>query len=453
MSFESVFAMITERVLFAVCLFLLAGSVYLTVKMRFIQIRFIPFLYRKLKASLFQKRSKGGEHTISPSRALFTAMSTTLGISTIVGPVIAIQLGGPGALLGFLLASFFGGAATYVEVCLSVHYRKKTESGQVMGGPMQYLKHMFSSKAASYYATCCMVLMTGWSAAQANQLAAILDSPSMGSFRVPVVYSGIFLVLIVILALRGGVKRIGSFSAKLVPVMFLLYLGSSLWIVGVNIAELGEVLSTVWHAAFNPYALASGTLVGGVVSALRWGIFKGVQTTEAGLGTQAIPHSMAETSDPRAQGSLAMLSTFSAGGIAFLSGCVALLTNTWQDPSLPLGISMVAASYQQYFSLAGVAIVAVSTVLFGFGTILGNGFNGGQCYGYLTQNRKKRYYLAATGVMVFLGAIGEVKTVWSMVDILLAFIAVPHMVALLLSVHRFPELFLSKNIKKPLQAN
>ncbi len=444
MFFKEFLEGITDPILFAVCIFLLLGSIYITIKMRFIQIQLIPFLYKKLKMSISKGRTVEKEHTISPSKALFTAMSTTLGISTLVGPVIAIQLGGPGALLGFLLTSFFGSAATYVEVCLSVHYRKKQEDGRIMGGPMQYLKEIFSAKMAKWYALCCMILMMGWSAAQANQLAAVLDSPALGSFRIPVIYSGLALVLLVVLALRGGVKRIGSFSAKLVPVMFLLYIGSSLWIIALNLDQMGFVLSTMWKAAFSPYALATGSLVGGLVSAVRWGIFKGVQVTESGVGTQTIPHSMAETTDPRSQGSLAMLSTFSAGGVAFLSGCVALITNTWQDPSLSIGIGVVVASYQQYFSVAGVFIVAISAVLFGLGTILGNGFNGSQCYGYLSHNKKNGIYLFGTALMVFLGAIGEVKTVWSMVDILMALIAVPHMAALLFSVHKTPELFRSK---------
>ena len=76
-----------------------------------------------------------------------------------------------------------------------------------------------------------------------------------------------------------------------------------------------------------------------------------------------------------------MVSTFSAGALTFLSGCVALITQTWQDPSLPLGISMVTASYQQYFSVAGVVVVSIIAFLFGFGTILGNSFNGGSATG------------------------------------------------------------------------
>lgn len=421
-----------DVVLFAVCLFLLAGSIFISIKTRFVQVRLFGPLFKTLFQSLVGKKESDNQHVILPHRALFTAMSTTLGISTIVAPVIAIRLGGAGALVGFLLTSFFGSAATFIEVSLSVKHRKQSDEGKIMGGPMQYLKELLSPKAAKWYAICCMILMTAWSGAQANQVAAVLNSPLLGSWSMPAMISALLIVFFVMITLMGGIKRIGSFSSKLVPIMFILYVGSCLWIICSNLDKMGQVFHEIIVSLFVPTSIASGALVGGIVSALRWGVFKGIQTSEAGVGTQAIPHSMAETQDPASQGTLAMLSTYTAGFVAFLSGLVALITKTWQDPSLPLGVSMVAASFKIYFSTFGILIVAVSALLFGFGTILGNSYNGSQCYAYLSSHRKSRYYFAAVGFVIFLGAILDAKLVWSLVDFVLAAMAIPHMAALIL---------------------
>lgn len=418
-----------EYLLFVSCLFILAGSIFLTFKLRFIQIRALLPLLRSLKSS-FAKKSEATPFTVSPQKALFTAMSTTLGISTIVAPVIAMHLGGPGALLGFLLTSFFGSAATFSEVSLSVQHRKKLPSGVIMGGPMQYLKTIFSPKVATWYAVCCLILMSAWSGAQANQLAAILDSPLLGSYRIPVLVSGSLIALFIFCILIGGIKRVSALSAKLVPLMFGIYLTATLWIIFSNLDQFWDICQLIVRSAYSPYAMISGTAVGGIVSALRWGVFKGLQANEAGIGTQAIPHSLADTQDPVAQGSLAMLSTYTAGIMAFLSGCVSLMTNTWQSTDLPLGISMVAASYEIYFSTFGIAIIAFSTFLFAFGTIIGNSFNGGQCFSYLTNNRGLTLYFAAAALMTFLGAISDVKTFWSLIDLVLAAMSIPHMAAL-----------------------
>src|SRR5690349_1906735 len=93
MSFATIIQSISDYILFAVCVFILLGSIYISVRMRFVQLRCFPLLFQMLKS--FSSREES-THTISPHKALFTAMSTTLGIGTIVAPVIAISLGGPG---------------------------------------------------------------------------------------------------------------------------------------------------------------------------------------------------------------------------------------------------------------------------------------------------------------------------------------------------------------------
>lgn len=423
---------LSNFVLFASCLFILFGSIFISFKTRFIQLRLFPELFKMLKDSLLRDKKEECAHTVLPHKALFTAMSTTLGISTIVAPVIAINLGGPGALIGFLLTALFGSSATFIEVNLSITHRQKTSTGKIMGGPMQYLSSILSKKMAKWYAISCLILMTVWSGAQANQLAAILDSPLLGSYRMPVHLSGMLLVALVAIGLVGGIKRIGSLSSKLVPLMFTLYLGSCLWIIFSNINKLDTIFLMIFQSFLSPEPLASGVVIGGIVSALRWGVFKGIQTTEAGIGTQSIPHCLAKTENARAQAALAMLSTYTAGIIAFLSGIVALITQTWQDPNLPLGINMVAASFEMYFSSIGIIIITLSALLFGFGTILGNSFNGGQCYSYLTENKKNSYFIIIVSLMIYLGAILETKMVWSLVDFVLAAMALPHMTALII---------------------
>src|SRR5262245_54780742 len=99
MYIEEMIRDVSDLILFTACLFILVGCLYITIKSRFIQVRFIPNLVKMIKGS-FKLQGEKNHHTISPFRALLTAMSTTLGISTIVAPVIAINLGGPGALLG-----------------------------------------------------------------------------------------------------------------------------------------------------------------------------------------------------------------------------------------------------------------------------------------------------------------------------------------------------------------
>jgi AGCS family alanine or glycine:cation symporter len=438
----SILTLSADYMLFGLSLFILSGTIFISYKTNFIQFKFIPTVILMIRNRSREKIKSG--HTIAPYKALFTAMSTTLGIGTIVGPVIAIRLGGPGALLGFLLTAFFGSAATYMEVVLSLRFRQKLPSGEVSGGPMQYLNHLISPKAAKWYAIFGSILMSAWSATQANQLASILNSSLLGNWNVPTLVSGLVIAILVFITLVGGIKRVSSFSAKLVPLMFIIYLSSTCYILFSNIDKFGQIFHLIFTSAFSPYALASGSLVGGIVGALRFGIFKGVYATEAGVGTQAIPHSMAETKDPHSQGILGMLSTCTAGVVSFLSGFVALITGTWESADLALGMSMVAASYSLYFSYFGVAMIVLITFLFAFGTILGNSYNGSICFLYLTNPKKLKIYYAATALTIFLGTLLETKTIWTLIDFGLIFLVVPHMIAIMLALYNLAPFAKSK---------
>jgi AGCS family alanine or glycine:cation symporter len=443
MPFDLKISDICDYVLLASCFFILIGSILISFKMRFVQLRLFPLLIKNFFNSFKDHSRHEQSNTILPYKALLTAMSTTVGIGTIVAPVIAIRLGGPGALLGFVLTALFGSAATFTEVNLCMTHRQRLPDGTILGGPMQYIKKLLSPGAAKWYALGCTLLMMTWSGAQANQIAAILNSPFLGDYRVPTFISGGIIICGVLMTLAGGIRRVGSLSVKLVPLMFTLYVGSCLFIIGSNYDKLSGIMNDVFYSAFSPYAMATGTLIGGLVGSMRWGIFKGIQATEAGVGTQTIPHSMAETDDPVAQGTLAMLSTYTAGFVSVLSGIVALITESWQDPDLPIGISMVVASFKEYFSFAGIIMVAISTFLFAFGTIVGNSYNGSYCFSYLSKGKGIWYYFIASAIIIFLGAISEVTLVWSLSDLVLASIVLPHMAALLIHVFKKPVEVLS----------
>ncbi len=197
--------------------------------------------------------------------------------------LLSLFLLGAWGFIRFPFNRFFGSAATYTEVNLCIQYRKKFEDGAIMGGPMQYLKHLLSPSVANWYAIGCFILMAAWSSAQANQLAAILNSPLLESYRIPTAISGASIAALVIFALLGGIKRISSLSSKLIPTMFVLYVGSCFWIILYHVDKLWEIMQLIFQSALSPYALANGVIVGGVVSSLRWGIFKGIQTCEAGV--------------------------------------------------------------------------------------------------------------------------------------------------------------------------
>ncbi len=409
------------------------GSIILTFKTRFIQVRAIPQMLK----GIFSSKGSEGSETVVPRQALFTAMSTTIGTASMAAPVLAIRIGGPGALLGFMFATFFGAAANYIEVTLALAYRKRLEDGTIMGGPMQYLQEL-SPRFAWWYAVGALLLLVVWSTAQASIVADL-----MYTHHVPHWATGLVLALIITYALFGGIKRIGAISEKIVPVMFVLYTAAAGYILLCNLTAIPAIFGVMLRSVWSRDALVGASVGTGFYQAMRWGVIRGFQANEAGIGTATIPHSMAETHSPTTQGVLSMASTYAHGIICLMSGLVTLITGTWNDPTIDFGINIISTSFFMYFSYFGPFLLLISLILFGYGTILGNGFNGSQCLNYVASPKYLRPYYLATGVLVFLGAILDIRLVWDVADYFMVPVATPHMIALLVLAFRRKDLFRS----------
>ncbi len=88
-----------------IVMWLIAGGVFFTFYLRFINIR--GFLHAcRVVSGRFAIAGDPGE--ISQFQALTTAVSGTVGIGNIAGVAVAISLGGPGATLWLIVAGFLG---------------------------------------------------------------------------------------------------------------------------------------------------------------------------------------------------------------------------------------------------------------------------------------------------------------------------------------------------------
>ncbi len=424
----------SNLILFISFLFLLLGSFILSIKTKFIQIRTLPKIFKLLFQNLTNSSTTIiRKKTISPQKALFTAMSTSIGIGNIVSPVVAIKLGGPGALLGFILAAIFGGASTFTEVALAIKHRKLQKTGQINGGPMEYLSDSFGKIWGKIYAGAGLILFVAWSAKQSNTLADLLQP-----YRIPEVFTGLILTFFVGFFLIAGIKQIGNLSAKLVPTMFFLYTFSSSWIILQNLDKIPTIIKLIFTSAFTPQAIAGATTGYGLLQAMRWGLGNGFYANEAGIGTATIPHSMSQTTNATEQGLLAIISVYTNGFLCLLSGFVVLLTDTWKLNNVGIGINAIIKSFSYYFPNIGIIILTFSAILFAFGTIVGNGYNGSQCFRYLFSSRNKKWYLLLLTVAVFIGTILDVESVWMLSDFFIIPVAIPNIIGIVILSFREP---------------
>ncbi len=429
---------LSDEILFIPFLFILIGSIVLTFKLNFIQFRGLGAMVRLLAGG---QKASTAKHKVRPTRALFVAMSTTIGIGNIVAPIFAIGFGGPGALLGFLLATIFGGAATYAEAVLAVKTRERYKDGSIKGGPMMYLSLALHPAFSFLYAALCVPLFVSWTSNQSNQLAVLIEPLGVERWVV-----GLVLAALTPLLLAGGIKRVGLIAAKVVPVMFVLYTGGLLWILWLTRAQLAHTIWLVFASAFTTKALGGAGVGVGIQRALRWGLAKGVQSNESGVGTSAIAHATADVDDPVEQGLLSMISVYTNGLLCILTGLVVITSGVWQDPTLSFDIVMAERVFFLYFSSVGSALLVLSATLFAFTTIMGNSYYGMKCFAFTTSNRYGMFHHLLVMAAIFLGAVLDARFVWSVVDFFLIPVAIPNMIGIVVLVFKKTDLFRADHI-------
>ncbi|WP_334020309.1 alanine/glycine:cation symporter family protein [Alteromonas sp. S015] len=306
---------------------LLGVGLFFTVYLKFPQIRFFKHAWQVVTGK-FDKESDPGDTT--HFRALTTALSGTVGTGNISGVAFAIFLGGPAALFWMWVTAFLGMTTKFVEVTLSHKYRVKTEDGTMAGGPMYYMDRRLNMKwlaVAFAVATVVSSFGTG-NLPQSNGIAQSIEATF--GFEPWVVGSvlGILLALVIL----GGIQRIAAFTARVVPVMAVIYLIGALAVIFANLENIGPSFAAVIGDAFTGSAAAGGFLGASLAYAFNRGVNRGLFSNEAGQGSAPIAHAAAKTKEPASEGMVSLLEPFiDTILICTVTGLVILSSGVWKE--------------------------------------------------------------------------------------------------------------------------
>lgn len=401
----------------------LSVAITLTLKLKFPQFRAFPKFKKIITGNISEIKSQDTK-TISPFAALFTSMATTIGVGNIVGPSMAIAIGGPGALFWLLVYIFFGSILKFVEVSFSVYARKISDSGDILGGPAQYLK-LITPALGNWYAFLTIFLFTIWSSIQVNTIACICSAENIPNWL-----SGALAVAILLIVVLGGVKRIGHFASTLVPIKFLLYVTFATIIIFKNIANLPESIKLVFDSAFSLKAIMGSSLGIAMLVALKEGIYKAIFITESGIGTGSIAHALSNVKKPSDQGILAMYSAMADFLLCTLSGLLTLVTGVWKTNKL--SNTLIYEAFKSNSPIYGGQIILIFAVfLFVVTALIGNTYNGSQSFGAFTKNKYIKSYYIIAALFAFSGALIEMPFLWNLMDIVLVLVAIPNIFGIL----------------------
>lgn len=411
-------------------LLIVTAAVYFTVRLRFMQFAHLVYIVKQLFRKSTLAGTGAGVGTITAFQSFAASLGGVIGAGNIVGVSVAVLYGGPGAIFWMVIIALIGAVNNFAEITLGQKYREVNAAGEYVGGPMYYIAKGLNVKWLGTIWACLFIIdMIIAMMVQANSIAGSM----LESFSVSPVISGLFIMGLVGIVTIGGIKRIGKVAARLVPVMASLYVGAALLIVVLNIGALPGVIKMIISSAFHPAAATGGFGGATIVTALRWGVARGVYSNESGMGTTPIMHAPAKVDHPCRQGFLGIVSVYIDTIIVCVATALVIMTSgLWTTTAAfenPAGLTAMA--FSQHLGPVGGWIVTLSLTLFAFTTLFNVPYMCEKCaefFGGLKIGVAVRYILVAVTII---GAMGKAEVVWQFLDLALASIVLPNLIVLL----------------------
>jgi AGCS family alanine or glycine:cation symporter len=417
-------------------------GLYLSIGTGFIQIRRFVYAIKHTLGKVFDKK-EAESGAMTPFQAVCTALAGTVGTGNIAGVAGAIAIGGPGAVFWMWISALLGMCTKFSEVVLAVHFRERNEKGDWVGGPMYFIKNGLPKKwhfLAVLFSIFGMVAVFGTgNATQVNTIVTAIDSvftsynlaeaDGLGTINLAL---GIFIAVCVALVLLGGIRRIGSFTEKLVPFMAVFYIILAVGVVIMNIGRVPGVFASIFGGAFDPRAFTGG-VVGSMFISMRRGVSRGIFSNEAGLGTGSIAHASADTGHPVQQGLFGIFEVFTDTiVICTLTSLVILCSGIdivfGQAAGADLTIAGFIASYGRWVSI----FTAVALICFAFSTTIGWGLYGSRCVEFLFGTRVIRPFMVVYALVSIIGATLDLGLLWDISDTFNGLMVIPNLIAVFL---------------------
>ena len=423
-----------------VCIF--GVGLYLSIRTNFLQIRKFPYAIKTTLGRIFRKRD-ASDGAITPFQAVCTALAATVGTGNIAGVAGAIAIGGPGAIFWMWVSALFGMCTKYAEVTLAVHYREINANGELVGGPMYYIKNGLSKKwhwlAYLFAAFGVLTVFGTGNATHVNTITTAINSAllnynviSESAVSTSNLIIGIIIAILIAMILLGGIKRIGHVTEKLVPFMALLYILLGLGVILLNIQNVPAVFASIFRGAFQPRAVTGGIVLS-MFTSLKKGVSRGIFSNEAGLGTGSIAHACADTKKPVKQGMFGIFEVFTDTiVICTLTALVILCSGVAVDYGKAAGAELTILGFTSTYGSWVSIFTAVAMCCFAFSTAVGWGLYGARCIEFLFSEKVIKPFMVIYSLVAILGATANLGLMWSIAETFNGLMAIPNLIALFL---------------------
>lgn len=395
---------------------ILYSGIFYTFKLKFVQFRFID---------MFKNLFKKTDSKVSPFESLMIVLGGRIGVGSIAGIALSIYLGGVGSIFWMWIIGFISAPLSFSETILGIKYQKKVND-EYIGGPSNYLKYGLNKPNLSKLYSFIIVFsyIGGFLSIQANTITTSI----VNYININPLIIGITLALISFIIILGGVNNISKVSKYLVPIMSLIYILASFFIIVLNYEKVPLVFMNILSDAFNFKSFGFG-----VISSMIVGIQRGIFSNEAGLGTGAIAASCVN-SNPASCGFVQMIGIYITTFLICTATALVILTTDNIDVNVINGIELTQEAFIMNLGSLGNIVVILSIILFAFSTVLSGYYDGEASLKSIFPNISKNKLLIlkiVTFVVILFGSITKANLIWSFVNILTSLLAIINSYALI----------------------
>ena len=414
----------------------------LSIRTGFLQIRKFPYAMKVTLGRMLKKR-EASDGALTPFQAVCTALAATVGTGNVAGVAGAIAIGGPGAVFWMWISAILGMCTKFSEVTLAVHFRETNEKGELVGGPMYYIKNGLKKHwhwlAYLFSAFGVLTVFGTGNATQVNTITTAIDSAlynyniiSEDAAPMLNLIIGIVLAVLIALILLGGNKRIGQVTEKLVPFMAVMYIVLALGVVLLNIKNVPHVFGAILAGAFRPASVTGGA-VGSFFMSMKKGVSRGIFSNEAGLGTGSIAHACADTRKPVKQGFFGIFEVFvDTIVICTLTALVILCSGVPIGYGEAAGAELTINGFTSVYGGWVSIFTAVAMCCFAFSTIIGWGLYGTRCIEFLFGFRANKPFMLLYALVAIVGATMNLGLMWSIAETFNGLMVIPNLIAVFL---------------------
>lgn len=419
-------------------------GIYLSVRCGFPQFRHFAHIMKNTLGKAFEKTEKK-EGSVSPFKAMCTALAASIGTGNIAGVSGAIAIGGPGAVFWMWVSALLGMCTKFSEVTLAVKYRQRNEAGDWVGGPMYYITNGLGSSwkwLAGIFAIFGALAAFGiGNMTQINTIAGTINTaisgfiPTTESQQTIIAWIvAIICAIICAVVLIGGIQRLADVCSLLVPFMAVIYITASLIVIILHISDVPAAFSAIIQGAFNPESVAGGLAGVGIKTAITKGVGRGIFSNEAGLGSAPIAHAAADVDHPVKQGIYGVFEVFMDTIIVCtMTSMVVLLGVGVQNIEYgnDIGANLTIMGFESVFGSGIPALaVAVCLTLFALSTVLTWALYGSRCIEYLFGHKASKLYQVIFCLFAAIAGTVELSLAWDIADTLNGLMAIPNLISL-----------------------